>query len=57
MKMPLGKEVGLGRGHIVLDGDPLGTQPPQQPLPTFRPTPMWPNGRPCQQLLISCLIG
>jgi len=21
----------------VLDGDPVGTQPPQQPLPTFRP--------------------
>jgi len=25
MKMPLGKEVGLGPGHIVLDGDPVGT--------------------------------
>jgi len=35
--MPLGKEVGLGPGHIVLDGDPVGTQPPQQPLPTLRP--------------------
>ena len=34
IKMPLGKEVGLGPGHIVLDGDPVGTQ---QPLPTFRP--------------------
>jgi len=33
--MPLGKEVGLGPGHIVLDGDPMGTQRPQQPLPTF----------------------
>jgi len=31
--MPLGKEVGLGPGHIVLDGDPVGTQPPQQPSP------------------------
>jgi len=30
-------EVGLGPGHIVLDGDPVGTQRlPQQPLPTFR---------------------
>jgi len=29
--MSLGKEVGLGTGHIVLDGDPV------QPLPTFRP--------------------
>jgi len=36
--MPLGKEVGFGPGHIVLDGDPVGTQrPPQQPLRTFRP--------------------
>jgi len=34
--MPLGKEVGLGPGHIVLDGDPVGTQPPQQPLPALR---------------------
>jgi len=35
--MPLGKEVGLGPGHIVLDGDPVGThRRPQQPLRTFR---------------------
>jgi len=27
--MPLGKEVGLGPGHIVLDGDPVGPSPPQ----------------------------
>ena len=47
--MPLGKEVGLGPGHIVLDSDPVETQrPPQQPLPTFRPmsvvakrSPIW----------------
>jgi len=26
--MPLGKEVGISPGHIVLDGDPVGTQPP-----------------------------
>ena len=32
--MLLGKDVGLGPGHIVLDGDPV---PPQQPLSTFRP--------------------
>jgi len=38
--MPLGKEVGLGSGHIVLDGDPVGTQRPRPctaALPTFRP--------------------
>jgi len=48
--MPLGKEVGLGPGHVVLDGDPVGTQP----LPTFGPCLLWPNGRPSQQLLSSC---
>jgi len=37
IKMALGKDAGLGPGHIVLDGDPVGTQPSQQPLPTFRP--------------------
>jgi len=38
IKMPLGKKVGPGPGHIVLDGDPVGSQRlPQQPLPTFRP--------------------
>jgi len=51
------KEVGLGPGHIVLDGDPVGTQPPQQPLPTFGPSLLWPNGRPPQQLLSSCSNG
>jgi len=34
--MPLGKEVGLGPGHIVLDGDPAPTAAP----PHFRPTPI-----------------
>jgi len=50
--MPLGKEVGLGPGHIVLGGDPVGTHPPQQPLPTFGSCLLWPNGRPSQQLLL-----
>jgi len=45
--MPLGKEVGLGPGHIVLDGDPA--PPPQkggtaQPHPIFGPCLLWPNG-------------
>jgi len=52
--MPLGKEVDLGPSHIVLDGDPVGTQPPQQPLPHFGPCLLWPNGRLSQQLLSSC---
>ena len=38
--MPLGKEVGLGPGHIVLDGDPVGTQPPTAAPPHFRPMPI-----------------
>ena len=38
--MPLGVEVGLGPGHIVLDGDPAkGAQPP-----VFGPCLLWPNG-------------
>ena len=56
--MPLGKEVGLGPGHIVLDGDPVGTLPPfpySSPSPLFGPCLLWPNGRPSQQLLSSCL--
>jgi len=55
--MPLGKEVGLGTGYIVLDGDPVGTQGPaphSSPSPLFGPCLFWPNGRPSQQLLSSC---
>ena len=33
--MPLGKEVGLDPGHIVLDGDPAATAA----SPQFRPMP------------------
>jgi len=45
IKIALGLEVGLGSGHIVVDGDsaPLpknGTQPP----PIFGPCLLWPNG-------------
>jgi len=38
--MPLGKVVGLGPGHIVLDGDPVGTQSPTAAPPHFRPMPI-----------------
>jgi len=31
----------------------MGTQPAQQPLPTFGSCLLWPNGRPSQQLLSS----
>jgi len=36
--MPLGTEVGIGPGDIVLDGDPaLHLQKRGQPQPSFRP--------------------
>ena len=54
--MPLGTEVGLSPGHIVLDEDPA-------PLPTERGCSpplfgscMLPNGHPSQQLLSSCCL-
>ena len=49
--MPLGKVVGLGPGHIVLDGDHL---PHSSPSPILGPCLLWPNGRPSQQLLSCC---
>jgi len=46
MKVPLGTEVDLGPGHIVLDGDPA-TAPPWQKghsSPTlFSPCLLWPR--------------
>jgi len=41
IKMPLGMEVGLGPGHIVLDGD---TAPPKKGAAIFDPCLLWPNG-------------
>jgi len=45
LKMPLGKEVGLGSGHIVLDGD---TAPPRRGTaalpPMFGPCLFCPDG-------------
>jgi len=49
IKIPLGTEVGVGPGHIVLDGD---TAPPTERgttaslPPLFGPCLLWPNGRP-----------
>jgi len=46
IKMKLGTEVGLGPGHIVLDGDPAPPQPkghsPEPPI--FGPCLLRPNG-------------
>jgi len=57
MWMPLGREVDLGPGHIVLYGDPA--PPPTERgtavlLPIFCPCLLWPIGRPSQLLLSSC---
>jgi len=41
--MKLGIEVGLGPGHIVLDGDPAPLSQRGMP-PTFGPCLLWPNG-------------
>jgi len=54
--MPLGREVGLGHGHIVLDGDPSTPPPKGHSPPTFGPCLLWPNGRPSQLLLSTCNV-
>ena len=44
--MPLGIEIGLGPGHIVLDGDTASPPPKKkgaQPQ-IFGPCLLWPNG-------------
>jgi len=42
--MPLGVEVGLGPGHIVLDGDPALPLQRYTAPPIFGPYLLWPNG-------------
>jgi len=42
MKRPLGTEVDLGSGHIVLDGVPAPAKGAQQP-PIFGPCLLWPR--------------
>jgi len=55
--MPLGTEVDLGPGDIVLDEDSAtSTERAQQPLRLLGPCLLWPNGLPSQQLLSSCQI-
>jgi len=41
--MPLGIEVGLGAGHIVLDGEP-NSPIKGHSTQIFRPFLLWPNG-------------
>ena len=53
--MPLGSEVGLGPGDIVIDEDPAPPLERGTAAPTlFGPCLLWPNGRPSQHLLSSC---
>ena len=40
ISLAIGKVVGLDPGHIVLDGDPVGTQPPTAAPPHFQPMPI-----------------
>jgi len=55
MKTPLGMEIDLGPGHIVLDGDPSyrerGTA-----APLFSAHVYCGHGRPSQLLLSSCRL-
>ena len=43
IRMPVGMEVGLCPGHIVLDGHPAPPKKGHSP-PIFGPRPLWPNG-------------
>ena len=56
IKIPLGTEVGLGPGRIMIDEDPTSPRIGAQQPPTFRPT-MLCHGRRSQQLLSSGLIA
>jgi len=41
IKMAFGTEVGLGPGHIVLDGDPASPLQKGGTAPSFRPMSLW----------------
>jgi len=58
IRMPLGVEVGLGPGDIVLDGDPAPSpgKGHSSPSQLFGLCLLWLNGRPSQQLLSSCTL-
>jgi len=44
IKMPLGTQIGLSPGDIVLDGDPAASRKREQEPPIFGPCLLWPNG-------------
>jgi len=56
IKMPLGMEVGVGPGRIVLDGDPAPRPKKGHSPPIFGRCLLWPNCRPSQLLLSTCFI-
>jgi len=56
MTTPLGTEVDLGPGHIVLDGVPAPAKGAQQPPPLFSAHVYCGHGRPSQLLLSSCIL-
>ena len=58
-KMKLGKQVGLGPGHIVLDGDPAPSSPRKEtePLSIFGPCLLWPNGCMDQDAALGIEVG
>ena len=55
--MPLGTEIGLAPGHIVLDGDPAPLAPKRgTAAPYLSAHVLWPNDRLSWQLLSSCFL-
>jgi len=50
----IGTKVGLGPGHIVLDGDPAPPTKKGTAHAIFGPYLLWPNCRPSQLLLSTC---
>ena len=53
--MPLGVEVGLDAGNIVLDGGPAPPRKGAHQPPVFGPCLSWPNGHPSQELTAELL--
>ena len=54
--MPLGMEIDLGPGDIVLDGDPAAPKKRRR-TPIFGPCLLWPNVSPSQLLLSTCSLS
>ena len=53
--MPLGMQVGLGPGHIVLDGDPAPLPQKGRRPPIFGPCLLWSND--CIRIPVSTEVG